>query len=66
MGVFAFSDEFTSPVPPARLFKALILDSGNLLPKLLPQLIKSVEFTQGNGEAGSTRKISFQDGECEF
>jgi len=66
MGVFAFSDEFTSPVPPARLFKALILDFGNLLPKLLPQLIKSVEFTQGNGEAGSIRQISFQDGECKF
>ncbi|KAJ6897729.1 hypothetical protein NC652_024522 [Populus alba x Populus x berolinensis] len=62
MGVFAFSDEFTSPVPPARLFKALILDFGNLLPKLLPQLIKSVDFTQGNGEAGSIRQISFQDG----
>ncbi|KAA8548707.1 hypothetical protein F0562_000391 [Nyssa sinensis] len=49
MGVITFVDEKTSPIPPARLFKASILDSRNLIPKLMPQAIKSVELIQGDG-----------------
>ncbi|KAL3727773.1 hypothetical protein ACJRO7_032511 [Eucalyptus globulus] len=31
MGVFSFTDEYASSIPPARLFKALIVDSHNLI-----------------------------------
>ncbi|XP_015573307.1 major allergen Pru ar 1 [Ricinus communis] len=62
MGVFTYSDEYTSPVPPARLFKALILDSNNLIPKLMPQIVKSIEFVQGDGGVGSIKQINFQEG----
>ncbi|GKU85376.1 hypothetical protein SLEP1_g55 [Rubroshorea leprosula] len=48
MGVFTYSNEYTSSIPPARLFKAVILDSHNLIPKLVPQLIKNIEFTEGS------------------
>ncbi|KAJ4965816.1 hypothetical protein NE237_017665 [Protea cynaroides] len=42
MGVTVFTDEITGPIPAARIFKA-ILDSHNLLPKLIPDKIKSIE-----------------------
>ncbi|KAJ6951090.1 hypothetical protein NC653_040451 [Populus alba x Populus x berolinensis] len=63
-GVF---DEFTSPVPLQGLFKALILDFGNLLPKLLPQLIKSVDFTKAMERlAASADQLSRCDGKPLF
>ncbi|KAF8017497.1 hypothetical protein BT93_H2618 [Corymbia citriodora subsp. variegata] len=62
MGVFTFNDEFTSPIPAARLFKALIVDSHNLIPKLMPQAIKSIDIVQGDGGAGSVRQINFGEG----
>ncbi|XP_030463116.1 major allergen Pru ar 1-like [Syzygium oleosum] len=59
MGVFAFTNEYASPIPPARLFKALVLDSHNLIPKLMPQAIKSIDIIQGDGGAGSIKQINF-------
>lgn len=44
------------------MFKALILDSSNLIPKLLPQFIKNVELIQGDGGAGSIEQINFTEG----
>ncbi|KAI3469648.1 hypothetical protein Pfo_026311 [Paulownia fortunei] len=62
MGIAVFSDEHTSPIPPARIFKASIVDSHNLIPKLMPQAIKSIEIIQGNGGAGSIKQINFAQG----
>ncbi|OMO58382.1 hypothetical protein COLO4_34690 [Corchorus olitorius] len=62
MGITSYTDEYTSPIPPARLFKALILDSHNLIPKLMPLAVKSVEITEGDGGAGSIRQINFAQG----
>ncbi|XP_059630265.1 major strawberry allergen Fra a 1.07-like [Cornus florida] len=61
MGVTTFTDEYTNTIAPARLFKASILDSHNLIPKLIPQAIKSIEI-QGNGGAGSIKQINFTEG----
>lgn len=62
MGVFTFTDEYTSSIPPARLFKALIVDSHNLIPKLMPLAVKSIEIIEGDGGAGSIRQINFGEG----
>ncbi|KAI3459448.1 hypothetical protein Pfo_016111 [Paulownia fortunei] len=62
MGITIFSDEHTSPIPPERIFKASILDSHNLIPKLMPQAIKSIEFIRGNGGDGSIKQINFAQG----
>ncbi|PIM98037.1 hypothetical protein CDL12_29486 [Handroanthus impetiginosus] len=62
MAVTTFSDEYTSPVPPSRIFKASIVDSHNLIPKLMPQAIKSIEIIEGDGGAGSIKKINFAEG----
>ncbi|XP_059632439.1 major strawberry allergen Fra a 1.08-like [Cornus florida] len=61
MGVTTFTEEYTNTIAPARLFKASILDSHNLIPKLMPQAIKSIEI-QGNGGAGSIKQINFAEG----
>ncbi|CAL5425938.1 unnamed protein product [Camellia sinensis] len=62
MGVTTFTKEFTTTVPPSRMFKALILDSHNLIPKLLPQSIKSIEYVQGDGGVGSIKQTNFPEG----
>ncbi|CAI9771299.1 unnamed protein product [Fraxinus pennsylvanica] len=62
MAVTTFVDEYTSPVSPSRIFKASIVDSHNLIPKLMPQAIKSVAFVQGNGGTGSIKQINFAEG----
>ncbi|KAL4643052.1 hypothetical protein ACB092_02G064900 [Castanea dentata] len=62
MGVFTYESENTSVIPPARLFKAFVLDSDNLVPKVVPQAIKSTEIIEGNGGPGTIRKITFGEG----
>lgn len=62
MGVNTFTDEHSSAVAPLRIFKASIVDSHNLIPKLVPQAIKSIEFIQGNGGTGSIKQINFAEG----
>ncbi|CAI9118350.1 OLC1v1019909C1 [Oldenlandia corymbosa var. corymbosa] len=62
MGVTTLYDEYTSPVATSRLFKASVVDSHNLIPKLIPQGIKSIDITQGNGGTGSIKQINFVGG----
>ena len=62
MGVFIYESETVSAVPPARLFKALVLDADNLIPKIAPQAIKSVDILEGNGGPGTVKKSSFGEG----
>ncbi|XP_074338293.1 major allergen Pru av 1-like [Apium graveolens] len=66
MGFASYTDEYTSPVAASRIFKASIVDSHNLIPKLLPQGIQSIELIQGNGGAGSIKKINFIDGYVKY
>ncbi|KAA8527662.1 hypothetical protein F0562_035469 [Nyssa sinensis] len=62
MGIITLTDERLSSIPPSRIFKATILDSHNLIPKLMPQAVKSIEIIQGNGGAGSIKQINFAEG----
>ncbi|KAK7246347.1 hypothetical protein RIF29_41213 [Crotalaria pallida] len=57
MGVFAFEDENTSPVAPAKLFKALTKDGDVIIPKVI-EPIQSVETVEGNGGPGTVKKIT--------
>ncbi|XP_057415134.1 pathogenesis-related protein STH-2-like [Lotus japonicus] len=61
MGVTTFTHEFSSSIAPSRMFKALIIDSKNLIPKLLPQFVKDVQVIQGEGEAGSIEQVNFNE-----
>ncbi|KAF7850824.1 hypothetical protein BT93_L4984 [Corymbia citriodora subsp. variegata] len=62
MAVSSYTQEFTTPIAPSRMFKALILDSHNLMPKIVPQGIKSIEFLQGDGRTGSIKQTNFAEG----
>ncbi|XP_024996288.1 major allergen Pru ar 1-like [Cynara cardunculus var. scolymus] len=63
MGVLTYTDEHTSSVSPARTFKASIVDSHNLMPKLLPDATKSINIVKGDGGAGTIKSISFIKGD---
>ncbi|KAK9992167.1 hypothetical protein SO802_027152 [Lithocarpus litseifolius] len=62
MGVFTYETETTSIIAPAKLFKAFVLDGDNLIPKVAPHAIKSVEIIEGNGGPGTIKKITFGEG----
>ncbi|KAJ0092032.1 hypothetical protein Patl1_24971 [Pistacia atlantica] len=63
MGVSTFTQEYKCPIAPPRMFKALVVDSNNLFPKLFPQIIKSVNVIQGDGgAAGSIEQVNFTEG----
>ncbi|XVF28257.1 hypothetical protein REPUB_Repub15cG0014100 [Reevesia pubescens] len=49
MGVFTYESEVVTSIPAAKMFKACILDGDNLIPKIVPQAFKSVEYIEGNG-----------------
>ena len=49
MGVITYDMEIASSVPPAKMFKAFILDSDKLVPNVQPRVIKSVETLEGHG-----------------
>ncbi|KAJ6292262.1 hypothetical protein OIU78_024440 [Salix suchowensis] len=48
--------------PPSKVFRAYCLEIDTLLPKILPEHIKSCEIIEGNGGPGSIRKITFVEG----
>ncbi|KAF3658567.1 putative acyl-CoA dehydrogenase family member 10-like [Capsicum annuum] len=63
MVVTTFTQEINSPITPIRLFKALILDSKSLIPKLLPQFVENVVLLQGDdGGVGSIEQVNFTKG----
>ncbi|KAM7466905.1 hypothetical protein LguiB_014467 [Lonicera macranthoides] len=62
MAVITFTDEHSSPIALSRIFKASIIDSHNLIPKLLPQAIKSIDIIEGDGGTGSIKQINFAQG----
>ncbi|KAA8518145.1 hypothetical protein F0562_015619 [Nyssa sinensis] len=62
MGVIAYDMEITSSIAPAKMFKAFVLDSDDLIPKILPQVIKSAEIIEGEGGAGTIKLITFGKG----
>ncbi|XP_012084010.1 major allergen Pru ar 1 [Jatropha curcas] len=62
MGVVSYNMEVASPIPPAKLFKAFVLDNDNIIQKVVPQAINNVEILQGDGGPGTVRKITFGEG----
>ncbi|KAJ0888990.1 putative Bet v I/Major latex protein [Helianthus annuus] len=52
--------QITCQLPADKVLK-VIGDFDNLVPKLNPQFIKSVETVQGNGDVGTIKNITFGD-----
>ncbi|PSR98010.1 Major allergen Pru ar like [Actinidia chinensis var. chinensis] len=62
LAIFIFTEDMTSPIPASRIFKAMVLDGDNLIPKIVPQDIKSIEIIQGDGGPGSIKLMKFPEG----
>ncbi|KAK5840687.1 hypothetical protein PVK06_009590 [Gossypium arboreum] len=62
MGVFTYESQVITAISPAKMFKACVLDGDNLIPKILPQAFKSIEYIEGNGEPGGIKKVTFGEG----
>ncbi|RWR88260.1 major pollen allergen Bet v 1-F/I [Cinnamomum micranthum f. kanehirae] len=56
------SNEMLSPVAPSRLWKAVVKDSHNLMPKLMPDIISSIVVLEGNGGVGTIGQSNFTSG----
>ncbi|OVA12925.1 Bet v I domain [Macleaya cordata] len=61
-GCICFDEELPCPVAPHRMFHALFEDAHNLMPKIMPHAVKSVDFVSGEGGPGSVQKVNFADG----
>ncbi|XP_052116418.1 class-10 pathogenesis-related protein 1 [Arachis duranensis] len=64
MGIFTHEFATPSSVAPARLYKAMALDFHNLFPKIVDS-IQCVETIEGNGAAGTIKKITLVEGQVE-
>ncbi|KAL0414202.1 UNVERIFIED_CONTAM: Major allergen Pru ar 1 [Sesamum radiatum] len=62
MGAITYDIEIPSPIPATKVFKALVLDADTLIPKIVPQAIKSVEILEGDGGVGTVKLIHFGEG----
>ncbi|KAM3755635.1 hypothetical protein ACB098_02G054100 [Castanea mollissima] len=65
MGVITYIDEYNSSIHPSGLFKVMFIDAPNLIPKIFPQVVKSIEIESSDlcdGGVGSTRQINFAEG----
>ncbi|KZV22941.1 major allergen Pru ar 1-like [Dorcoceras hygrometricum] len=62
MTVVEVSNELKVKISPERMFKAVITNAHNVLPKMLPHIFKSIEVLEGEGgTVGCVRKLSFTD-----
>ncbi|KAK3418011.1 hypothetical protein EUGRSUZ_H03991 [Eucalyptus grandis] len=59
MVVTSYTQEFTASIAPSKMFKALKIDSRNLIPKITPQYIKSIESVKGDGGVISIKQTNF-------
>ncbi|KAL0293245.1 UNVERIFIED_CONTAM: Major allergen Pru ar 1 [Sesamum calycinum] len=62
MGAITYDIEIPSSIPAAKMFKAVVLDADTLIPKVMPQAIKSVEVLEGDGGVGTVKIIHFGEG----
>ncbi|ESR32712.1 hypothetical protein CICLE_v10006674mg [Citrus x clementina] len=59
-------DKHKSPIAVERLWKALICDAHNFMPKALPQVISSIDLLEGDGGVGTIKKFNFTEVVKEF
>ncbi|KAL2230143.1 major allergen Pru ar 1-like [Sesamum indicum] len=62
MASITYDIEIPSPIPAAKMYKAVVLDADTLIPKIMPQAIKNVEILEGDGGVGTIKLIHFGEG----
>lgn len=61
MGIVTTECEQVCAVAPARLYKAMAFDFNNVMPKAIPNFVKSAEII-GDGGPGSIKKLVLVNG----
>lgn len=62
MGTITTNVEVESSVPAQTMYKGFLLDMDNIIPKILPQAIQSLEIISGDGGVGTIKKITLGEG----
>ncbi|KDP36251.1 hypothetical protein JCGZ_09816 [Jatropha curcas] len=62
MRIVTYEGQIEISLPPAKLFKMIILESEKNVSKVLPDAVKSYETLQGDGGPGTIKKTTFGDG----
>ncbi|KAL8105387.1 dau c 1 isoallergen Dau c 1.0301-like [Apium graveolens] len=60
MGIQTTQLELSSPVPPEKLFKGLVLEIDNIIPKAAPGAYKNIDI-KGDGGPGTVKHIILSD-----
>ncbi|KDP37391.1 hypothetical protein JCGZ_08402 [Jatropha curcas] len=60
MGVVSYELVVTSSIPPAKLYKALVLDADTLLPKIVPEAFESSQFKYSKHKIEAIDKENFK------
>ncbi|GFZ11453.1 hypothetical protein Acr_22g0008510 [Actinidia rufa] len=59
MGAITYDMEISSSIPPARMYKAFVLDANTIVSKVLPPAITSVQTLEGDGGPGTIKLTTF-------
>ena len=62
MSIITSEVEVATSFPPAKIFKAFVLDAHILVTKIFPDVIKSVTFEGGDGGPGTIKTVHFGEG----
>lgn len=66
MGVQKTVVEAPSSVSAEKMYKGFLLDMDTVFPKVLPQLIKSVEILEGDGGVGTIKLVHLGEGNYSY
>ncbi|CAI0540152.1 unnamed protein product [Linum tenue] len=61
MAIFSFEAEVTTSIPPAKMFKAFVVDGEKIAAQIFPEAIKSVA-SEGDGGPGTIKQVHFNEG----
>ncbi|KDP35161.1 hypothetical protein JCGZ_10695 [Jatropha curcas] len=62
MGVSVVERKLSTPIPAAKLFKAIVTDGQAVLPTTVPNVFQNIETVQGSGGPGTVKKITYAQG----
>lgn len=62
MGIQTTQLEHSCTVPAEKMFKGLVLEIDNIVPKAAPGAYKNIDVVKGDGGPGTVKNITLGDG----
>ncbi|CAI0467150.1 unnamed protein product [Linum tenue] len=60
MVIFSYEAEVTTSIPPAKMFKAFVIDGAKIALETFPDFLKSITI-EGDGGPGTIKEVHFTD-----